>query len=230
MTTASAPVRYTLGLDLGKVNDSTALAIAEERRIPGGTGTIWAPDPDFAVPWLQRWPLHTPYHTIAEEVAARVFALGLHPNAEVALFADATGVGMAVMEILERQRAIRSLRHRYAPVTIVAGLQTTSGWERWHPWHHVPKRELVGVAQAALQRRKLRVAAGLPEAATLTEELRNFEVRITASANAVYSHREGEHDDLVLATALALWGATHRSPSRTLYGSDGMGGAPHRLA
>jgi hypothetical protein len=227
--TATPPVRYTLGLDLGKVNDSTALAIAEERPLANAAGRGWAADPDFALPWLQRWPLHTPYHTIAEEVAARVLALGLRPNAEVALFADATGVGVAVMEILERQRAIRSLRHRYAPVTIVAGLQTTSGWERWHPWHHVPKRELVGVAQAALQRRKLRVAAGLPEAATLTEELRNFEVRITASANAVYSHRDGEHDDLLLAAALALWGARQRTPSRALFASDGIGGIPRRV-
>jgi len=62
----------------------------------------------------------------------------------------------------------------------------------------------------ALQRRKLKVAVGLPEAATLVEELRNFEVRITQAANAVYNARVGAHDDLVLAAALALWGATHQ--------------------
>ena len=37
------------------------------------------------------------------------------------------------------------------------------------------------------------------------EEPRNFAVKITASANATFSHRDGEHDDLVLATALVLW-------------------------
>ncbi len=60
----------------------------------------------------------------------------------------------------------------------------------------MPKRELVGAAQVALQRGKLKVAPALPEAATLTAELRAFEVRVTDSANQVFSAREGQHDDL----------------------------------
>jgi len=45
-----------------------------------------------------------------------------------------------------------------------------------------------------------------PEAEVLVNELLNFEVKITAAANDVYgAWREGTHDDLVLAVALACW-------------------------
>ena len=54
------------------------------------------------------------------------------------------------------------------------------------------------------------VAPALPAAATLAAELRNFEVRVTDAAHLQFSHREGAHDDLVLAVALALWGHTRR--------------------
>jgi len=57
------------------------------------------------------------------------------------------------------------------------------------------------------------VARLLAEVATLTAELRSFEVRLTQAANAVYNAREGQHDDLVLATALPLWGARALRPN-----------------
>ena len=50
----------------------------------------------------------------------------------------------------------------------------------------------------------------MPEARTLRDELGTFEVTLTEAANATFSHRDGKHDDLVLATALALWGAKQR--------------------
>jgi len=160
----------------------------------------------------------TPYHTIARDVAKLVAQLAGPPTTEVRLFVDATGVGTAVVEILLAQEAIRALAHRdgFTPVTITAGDATTSGYEVardvGYRTFHVPKKELVGAAQMALQRQKLKVAASLPEAATLTDELRNFEVRITQAANAVFNAREGAHDDLVLAAALTLWGSRQRPP------------------
>jgi hypothetical protein len=55
----------------------------------------------------------------------------------------------------------------------------------------------------------------LPEAVTLTRELESFQVKITESAHDTYgAWREGAHDDLVLAVALALWACVH-------YGSRG---------
>jgi len=207
------PTRYTLGLDLGKMSDYSALAIASER--PERTDLIlgkarlvpyWADDPSYDLPWLQRWPLRTPYQTIAEDVAKRVAVLSGNTANEVSLYVDGTGVGTAVVEILRQQEAIKVMGERFKIVTITAGrevTQVTGGW-------HVAKGELVSVAQVALQRGRLNVAPRLPEARTLRDELGTFEVTLTEAANATFSHRDGKHDDLVLAVALALWGARQR--------------------
>ena len=62
------------------------------------------------------------------------------------------------------------------PVLITAGDHTSQERGIWH----VPKRALVGQLQVCLQSERLKVAATLPEAATLTRELLNFKIKITA--------------------------------------------------
>ena len=207
------PTRFTLGLDLGKMSDFSALAIVEER--PERTELLlgkarlvpyWADDPSYDLPWLQRWPLRTPYQTIAEDVAKRVAVLSGNTANEVSLYVDGTGVGTAVVEILQQQEAIKLLYPGMETITITAGREVTQVPGGWH----VAKGELVSVAQVALQRGKLNVAPALPETRTLRDELGTFEVTLTEAANATFSHRDGKHDDLVLATALALWGAKQR--------------------
>jgi hypothetical protein len=55
------------------------------------------------------------------------------------------------------------------------------------------------------------VAPTLPEAATLVRELTTFQVKITPAANEVFgAWREGLHDVLVLAVAIAIWQAERR--------------------
>jgi hypothetical protein len=73
----------------------------------------------------------------------------------------------------------------------------------------VPKRDLASVVQVLLQSSRLRIGEGLAHARTLTEELVNFRVKITLAGHDSYGTgaewREGNHDDLVLALALACW-------------------------
>jgi hypothetical protein len=77
----------------------------------------------------------------------------------------------------------------------------------------VPKRELVSIVQVCLQTARLKIAPDLKEAATLTSELQNFQVKITDNAHDTYgAWREGTHDDLVLAVALALWEGVRQIP------------------
>lgn len=80
------------------------------------------------------------------------------------------------------------------------------GWDE-RDSYRVPKRDLVGVVQLLLQTRRMRIAASLPEAATLRRELQAFRVTIDpATAHDSYAAwREADHDDLVLAVALACW-------------------------
>lgn len=87
-------------------------------------------------------------------------------------------------------------------ITITGGreiLTTDVGWP-------VPKGELVSLLQAKLHAGDLKVAKALPDAAELLRELQDFRVRFTEAGNATFNAREGAHDDLVLAVALAVFG------------------------
>ena len=71
-----------------------------------------------------------------------------------------------------------------------------------------PLLDLVSTARVYLESRRLRIAEQLLKAETLIRELQNFQSKITGNANDTYgTWREGTHDDLVIAFALALWSA-----------------------
>jgi hypothetical protein len=213
--------RVCLGLDLGQVADYTALCTAVERpqtpaeraaqlteAVASGAKSKPPPEQHHDVPRLVRWPLGTSYPAIVEEVVR--FAAGTRqrlPGAAIALAIDATGVGRPVVDLFALDQRLRRLRVVLIAITITGGTATTFGVrdDGAHDWH-VPKRELIGASQMLLQTRRLHVAAGLGEAENLTRELRNFKMKITVSANMqMEAWREGQHDDLVLAGALASW-------------------------
>jgi len=183
---------YLLGLDLGQAADFTALAIAKRQEARGVAS--------YELPWLERFPLGTSYPTIVAAVVERTRQLARQaPGVPCVLVADATGVGRPVVDLLVRAK----LAARLIAATITGGDTATHDGPRWR----VPKRELVSTAQVFLQSKRLHIASALPEAATLTRELLAFQVKINAeTANDSYgAWREGAHDDLVLAVALALW-------------------------
>ena len=78
--------------------------------------------------------------------------------------------------------------------------------------YHVPKRDLVTNLQVLLQSGRLKIAGQLPESRTLTDELLNFKVKIDirTAHDSYEAWREGVHDDLVLAVALACLYAAKR--------------------
>lgn len=205
--------RLFLGLDLGQAQDYTALAVVERTTHAGRPR-------EHAVRHLKRWPLGTPYPAIVAEVAAlvrRVNASRARPRLEVfdgfdlplpvgTLAVDATGVGRPVVDLLRQA----GMPCRLQAVTITAGHAATAG----PGGVNVPKKELVSVLQVLLQSRRLKVAAGLPDAATLVRELTTFHTKITLAGNETFgAWREGAHDDLVLAVALAAWFAEHEPDS-----------------
>jgi hypothetical protein len=48
-------------------------------------------------------------------------------------------------------------------------------------------------------------------------DLLNFKVKVTAAAHETFSAREGAHDDLVLAVAVAAWLGEHPVPQQKVY-------------
>jgi hypothetical protein len=180
---------YVLGLDLGQAQDYSSLAGLQA--VPRGPGLL----PDYEGGLLHRWPLGTPYPAIVADVTRW---LGTPRLKAAPLVLDRTGIGRAVADLF------KPLEARRVPVTITGGTKAirdedTGAWS-------VPKKDLVGTVQVLLQAGRLRIAPALPEAATLERELLAFRVKVTIHANETFeSWRERDHDDLVLALALAAW-------------------------
>jgi hypothetical protein len=196
---------FVVGLDLGQQSDFSALCIVQRDQPDDG-------EPSYAVRHLHRWPLGTPYLTIAADVAA----LAYRPELRMPrIAADMTGCGRPVMEQigveLDKAKGDR-------PAIDLVGIVITSGHSESivsYAERHVAKSVLVSVLQAILPR--LAVAKELPHSATLVAELKSFRVKITASRNETFeSWRERDHDDLVLAVALALW-LSDRAPRGRLW-------------
>ena len=192
--------KYFLGLDLGQSQDYSALAILEAQG--------YGPERVFHCRHLQRWPLRTSYPAIVADTARIVDSEELSGRPVLAI--DATGVGAPVVDLFKRAR----LKAQLEAIQITGGDAVT----REDGLTRVPKRDLVSAAQVALQTERLKIAASLPEAANLTRELQNFQVKINLdTAHDSYgAWREGAHDDLVLAVSLALWIANN-GVDRTVY-------------
>ena len=178
---------FFLGLDLGQANDYTALGAIE--RIGGEEGPA-----TWHLRHLERMR-GVPYPQVVARVAAVMVAEPL--RAHCRLVVDATGVGQPVVDLL----AAAGLWP--IAVFIHGGQQATLDKGAWH----VPKRDLVAVVQVLLQSARLRIAASLPLAGVLEQELLNFRVTIDfkTAHDSYAAWCEGQHDDLVLAVALACW-------------------------
>jgi hypothetical protein len=204
---------YFVGVDLGQARDFTAVAALERVELVGEWDAAmytYKKDVKLRLRYLERMPLGTPY----PEVVERVEELTNTPElaGRCSLVVDATGVGRPVVDLLRRQ----GLRCRMEAVTITGGAaETRSGGYRG-----VPKRDLITGLQVLLQGGKLKIAAGIPQGAMLAAEMGEMRVRVTEAGNVQYgAWREGSHDDLVLAVALACWGA------RKMYPWEGTGEA-----
>jgi len=156
-----------------------------------------APQPfQYACRHLQRWQLGTSYPAIVSDVQR---LLKEPPLRGSVLAVDGTGCGRPVVDLFRHIKITAKL----IPILITAGHTVTSD----SGYVSAPKRELVSVVQVLLQSRRLQIAKGLPEAATLTRELRTFKVKVNAATGheTFESWRERDHDDLVLAVAMAAW-------------------------
>jgi hypothetical protein len=112
------------------------------------------------------------------------------------LVVDFTGVGRGIYDML-----------------VDAGLSphgvTMTGGVEVH--HHgdittVPKSTLVSKLVARVHGGELVVHGDLTDWPALKRELLNFRSEVTAAGHETWNSRSGQHDDLVIATALCVWG------------------------
>jgi hypothetical protein len=185
-----------VGLDLGQSRDYTAVVIAEKVEPREASGR----DYELHIRHLERFR-DVLYPDVAERVRRLMDAPELRGKADLTV--DATGVGAAVVDMLTESGLT------FDAVTITGG--DTESHQGWYAWR-VPKRDLIGGLQVLLQSGRLKIASSLEHAETLRSELLNFRVKINISTghDSYEAWREGDHDDLVLAAALAAWKA-HKS-------------------
>lgn len=201
---------FYVGLDLGQVSDYTALSVVE------ATDPVYDdlfPRPSqYAVRYLQRWPLGTPYTTIVKNVASLLDRPPLLQGC--ALVLDNTGVGRAVSDLFRQSLSDHSRRvnlPKLVPVTITAGFHATKQKGGWH----VPKKDLAGVLSVLMSQRRFTIA-NLPDRNTLLRELRTFKVKVsTTTGNESFEHwRQKDHDDILFAVALPCWYAERAAPGQ----------------
>jgi len=207
-----------VGVDLGQSKDPTSLAVVERirqvvpqeraislRALASGRERLAdmraeLPPERFNLRLLEQAPLGEPYPAQAIRIK-RILKRGQVAEAAPRVYMDFTGVGRPMYDIMRRE-GVPNL----VPVTIsfqgggpnAAGGQTVS------------KLELVSRLQALMHTGRLHMPdeTAMPLAKVFRRELLDFRVTYTPVGNATFGAREGAHDDLILAVALAVWGLT----------------------
>lgn len=186
---------FFVGVDLGQRRDHTAVVVVERiehRRVFMGTQF------DRLVErYAQRMALGMPYPQVVERLREIVRADDLFYG-RCTVTVDASGVGAPVVDMMNAARLA-------CPVTAI----TITGGERASK-DCVPKRDLMAEVLVLLENRKLSIGR-LREGPQLARELCDVRERVHANGRVrLGAEGSGEHDDLVIALALACWSAKGR--------------------
>ncbi len=199
---ASPPV--FIGADIGQKRDPTAVAVVEAFK--GRANGAW-PVYTFETRYLERLPLNTDYPSVADRIVEIAEGIQKRPRPihvkapKITIIVDATGVGAPVVDLLRQRLIGTTIKLTEATFTHGDRLNGRTGLSKMS----VGKAYLVSRMQALFQTRRVRLPKGHPEAAALTDELLNYEIKIGEDANDRYgAFKTGKHDDLVTALGLAV--------------------------
>lgn len=183
--------RYWIGFDCGQAQDYSALAILKKVDIR------------YDVVHLERLLLDMAYPKQIDHIFQLMNRNPLR-RANKVLAIDYTGVGRPVVDLAE-DRGLNPIG-----ISITGG--NSVSWNEKRNRAGVPKRDLISTLQVYAQNDRMKVAKGLPAGMILAQELQTFKVKIDPrTAHDSYgAWRVGEHDDLILAAAIALWVAENQ--------------------
>jgi len=191
--------KFYMGVDLGQSHDPTAIAIIE--RV----------GPYFHCGHLERVALGTSY----PQIIAMVGGMMKHPRmgGDVELAIDATGVGRPVCDMFAAAGI------PFIGCIITGGTEEqVGGKDRRDRYRTVPKIVLISHLQSLLHAGHLKIHPSLPEAEVLVRELQDFRVNYSATGFMSFNARDGKHDDLVLALAIAVWCAKRQKSGAESWG------------
>jgi hypothetical protein len=186
--------RFWVGWDVGQSQDYSAIAIL--KKVPGS---------GYLVSYLDRLPLGTSYPDQVQHIRGLMGRKPLN-QAQTTLCVDTTGVGKPVLDMAARKGL--------NPVGVQIHGGDTATWDESRTVARVPKKDLISTLVILAQSGHVRIAKGLQHGDLLAKELSDYQVRINPNTASVSfgNGREAEHDDLVLAVAVALWVGERRYP------------------
>lgn len=203
---------FYAGLDVGQVNDWTAIAIVERIHCEAFYPNIRELVREAAeqpvrldLRHLERIPLGTLYPDQVDMVQ-RIL---LDPRVpDVRTYMDMTGCGRPVFDMFKR-----------AGLPNLSGIMITGaqGPAKRMPYgYNVGKAELVNRVQVEMQTGRLRFGRKVQNVERLVRELKEFRAKATTAGHMTFNAREGQNDDLVLAVSYAVFGALRPRPVRNL--------------
>ena len=180
-------------MDLGQRQDHSAIVVVEQVEL----------SKVLVVRSAERVPLGTPYTQVVERLREIVQNRDLLGRVRVAV--DGGSIGSPVMEMI----GLAGLGCVVSAVVSTAGAKARAGGLRGiGSWYTVPKRDLLGEVLVRLERRELRFCKDLPELGNLLKELKGMQVSVSGRGGVrMGADGAGQHDDLVIALALACWQA-----------------------
>ncbi len=194
--------KYILGLDLGMMNDYSALSMLEQVETLEHADFSKRIGEHYEVKYhlvhLQRFELGTQYPEIVSRVKEMLENPEIKRNNHLIL--DATGLGTPILQMF------RAVGLRPIGVTLTAGAEVTKATDGYEGYH-VPKRQLVSALVVLVQAGRLKIAEGLEYASAFEEELQNFHYILDKKTghDSYESVKDAIHDDLVISVAMAGW-------------------------
>jgi hypothetical protein len=211
---------FFVGVDLGRQQDYTAIAIMEKKLVIKGPETFTdriegvnaIQVPFYQIRHIERLSLGTTYPEIVERIQKVLH----HPELyeKTVLIVDQTGVGRPVVDSLRREKL------NPIGITITGGSNVVE--EEGGLSYKVPKLDLVSALHVLLESQRLTILSTLEYAPVLKQELLQFKVKVSETGKeTLEAWREQDHDDLVLSVCLCSWYALKIEPNtRELLSGD----------
>ncbi len=171
----------SLGWDVGKSVDSSIIAVV-------------AHDGNPAMYWVRRivkLPKGMSYDLQVKAVRELFFQYQ-SPR----LIIDRTGVGQPICDMI--------VAAGLQPVQVcLTGGDCVSTPEPGKV--NLPKKDMVASITTVIQEHRLKVVRGCENVETFRTELKNFQLKVSASGQNSYNAAPGQHDDTITAVGLCLW-------------------------
>lgn len=206
--------RFYMGVDLGKRHDYSAITVTQRidrfRDKYGNVGTLYRDEEPriietmFRVRMMEQFK-DIPYTDVVERIGVLMSNNTLRHSTQ--LVVDATGVGEPVIDMLARTN-IDNVPLAPIPIVITGGTainMNRSGFT-------VPKRDIGMALLTVTESNRIKVSRSLPLAGVLKQQLEKFKIKINRRGHEQFEAAEGDHDDLVMSLAIAIWYATKGDP------------------